>query len=342
MPHNILLKDLSQMHKIILIIVLQFFSGFLVAEAETVSDENTAARVLSKQLYQNLEIKNPLNIKVRKLTRYGTKVSSEFAYNLLEKIEYELSREEYKKYFPSVGKMTMGVPRSLIEVLPNEDEDLQAQDAFLEGTYEEVSEKVYVRLRLVAEDGKSVSRGEVSLPVSKVKYDLSPKNKSIVQKTEKEASQTKNPQPSDFKIQLFLNRETIVEGDDLKIIFNSDTDCYLSLLYQDVNGDRYIIFPLKGQQKRKLKAGKFYDKITSKIEISCVDGCGEEVIWAFASDRPITLPKGYVKNLNGSPLRGYPKDVSIRVILEQFRSINHNEKKAEKRVYLTTHKKFRI
>ena len=139
-----------------------------------------------------------------------------------------------------------------------------------------------------------------------------------------------------------MKRETIVHGDDLEIIFNSDTDCYLSLLYQDTKGNRYIIFPLKGEQKRKLKAGKFHDKITSKIQISCDDGCGEEVIWAFASDRPIALPKGYVKNLNGSPLRGYPKDVSIRVILEQFRSINHNEKKAEKRVYLTTHKKFRI
>jgi len=339
MPHNLLLKDLSQMHKIILIIVLLFFSGILFAEAETVSDENTAARVLSKQLYQNLEIKNPLNIKVRKLTRYGTKVSSEFAYNLLEKIEYELSREEYKKYFPSVGKMTMGVPRSLIEVLPNEDEDLKAQDAFLVGDYNEVSEKVYVRLRLEAEDGKTVSSGKVSLPVSKVKYGLSPKNKSIIQKTEKEASQTENPQPSDFKIQIFLNRETIVHGDDLEIIFNSDTDCYLSLLYQDTKGNRYIIFPLKGEQKRRLKAGKFHDKITSRIQISCDDGCGEEVIWAFASDRPITLPKGYVKKLNGSPLRGYPPEVSIRAILEQFRSINHSEKKAEKRIYLTTHPK---
>ena len=38
------------MPKIILIIVLLFLSGPLVAEAETVSDENTAAKKLSEQL----------------------------------------------------------------------------------------------------------------------------------------------------------------------------------------------------------------------------------------------------------------------------------------------------
>ena len=219
MSRNILLKNWSQMPKIILITVLLFLSGLLVVEAETVSNENNAAKKLSAQLIENLT-ESPLNLKVSKLTMEGTQVSSEFADNLLSLIEYELKSNTDD--FPSVGELSRGITtRGSIEVLPNKDEDPQAQDAFLVGDYEEVSEKVYVRLRLEAKDGKTVSRGEVSLPVLKVKYALSPKNKSIVQKTEKEASQTENPQPSDFKIQLILNRETIVEGDDLEIIFKS-------------------------------------------------------------------------------------------------------------------------
>ena len=78
MSRNILLKNWSQMPKIILITVLLFLSGLLVTEAETVSDENTAAKKLSEQLVDNLEI-SPLNLKVSKLTMEGTQVSSIFA-----------------------------------------------------------------------------------------------------------------------------------------------------------------------------------------------------------------------------------------------------------------------
>ena len=78
MSRKLLLKNWSQMPKIILIIVLLFLSGLSVAEAETVSDENTAAKKLSEQLVDNLEI-SPLNLKVSKLTMEGTQVSSIFA-----------------------------------------------------------------------------------------------------------------------------------------------------------------------------------------------------------------------------------------------------------------------
>ena len=123
MLHNLLLKDWSQMHKIILIIVLLFFSGLLVAEAETVSDENTAAKKLSEQLNENLT-ESPLNLKVRKLTMQGGQVSSEFADNLLRLISHELKSNTDD--FHSVGEMTRGLTGGLIELLPNEDEDPQA------------------------------------------------------------------------------------------------------------------------------------------------------------------------------------------------------------------------
>ena len=52
MSRKLLLNNWSQMHKIILITVLLFLSGLLVTEAETVSDENTAAIKLSEQLLE--------------------------------------------------------------------------------------------------------------------------------------------------------------------------------------------------------------------------------------------------------------------------------------------------
>ena len=172
------------MPKIILITVLLFLSGFLVAEAETVSDENTAAKKLSEQLVDNLEI-SPLNLKVSKLTMEGTQVSSEFADNLLSLISHEL-KSNTDDFFPSVGELSRGLtPRGSIEVLHYEDEDSQATDAFLKGTYKEVNKQVVVKLSLVGGDGKSISRAEISLPVSGVKHELQPPNFLLAQKTEK-------------------------------------------------------------------------------------------------------------------------------------------------------------
>ena len=334
MSRKLLLKNRSQMPKIILITVLLFLSGLLVTEAETVSDENTAAKKLSEQLNENLT-ESPLNLKVRKLTMQGSQVSSEFADNLLRLISHELKSNTDD--FHSVGELSRGITSRGLEVLPNEDEDPQAQDAFLEGSYRKVGEQVVVQIRLVGKDGTSVSRAEISLPVSGIKHELQPPNFSLVEKIEKEAAQTENPPSSDFEITLKLNKDTnFREGDRLEIFFSSDEDCYLSLLYQDVEGNHYIIYPLKGQPNRKFLAGKGHENITKPMEISCYPGCGQEMIWAFASDRPVTLPEGYVDNLSGSGLRGYQPDVSIRGILNQHRSIKLSVKKTEKKVYLTT------
>ena len=77
--------------KILLINVFLLLSYLLVASAETVKDENSAAIKLSQQLTENLET-SPLNLKVSKLTMKGTQVSSEFADNLLNLITHELKR----------------------------------------------------------------------------------------------------------------------------------------------------------------------------------------------------------------------------------------------------------
>ena len=339
MSRNILLKNWSQMPKIILITVLLFLSGLLVVEAETVSDENTAAKKLSEQLVDNLEI-SPLNLKVSKLTMEGTQVSSEFADNLLSLIEYEL-KSNTDDFFSSVGELSRGITRGLITVLPNEDEDPQAQDAFLEGTYRTVAEQVVVQLRLVGGDGKSISRAEISLPVSGVKHELQPPNLKLAQETEKVAAQTEAQQPKDFSIELGLNKAdgaTFREGESLEIFFRSAVDCYLLLLYQDVNGNRYILYPETEQQRKtQLLANKQYFRGAEKLplEVSCNPACGTEMVWAFASENPVETP-GAKKDLNGSGFYGYPASDSLANILRQQRGIKRSEKKAEARVYLTT------
>ena len=331
------------MPKIILITVLLFLSGFLVAEAETVSDENTAAKKLSEQLVDNLEI-SPLNLKVSKLTMEGTQVSSEFADNLLSMISYEL-KSNTDDFFPSVGELSRGLtPRGSIEVLKNENEDPKAQDAFLKGTYKEVNKQVVVKLSLVGGDGKSISRAEISLPVSGVKHELQPQNFLLAQKTEKVAAQNEAQQPKDFSIELGLNKAdgaTFREGEKLKIFFRSEEDCYLLLFYQDVMGNRYILYPdTEQQRKTKLLANQGFDVTKElKLEISCNPACGAEMVWAFASENPAKIP-GAKEDLNGSKLRGYPASFSLANIIGQQRGIKRSEKKAEARVYLTTVAKY--
>ena len=339
MSRNILLKNWSQMPKIILIIVLLLLSGLLVAEVKTVSDENTAARVLSEQLYKNLEINNPLNIKVRKLTMHGGQVSSEFADNLLSLIRHELKRNT--EDFPSVGEMTRGLCKEGSLCLHRKkDEDQEVQDAFLEGTYNEVNKQVVVKLSLVGEDGTSISRAEIRLPVSGIKHERKPSNLLLVQKAEKVAAETDAPQPKDFSIELGLNKAdgaTFRDGESLKIFFSCEINCYLLLFYLDVNGNRYILYPdTEQQRKTKLLANQGFD-VTEKLplEISCNPACGAEMVWAFASENPAEIP-GAKENLNGSGLRGYPASFSLTKIIGQQRGIKRSEKKAEARVYLTT------
>ena len=340
MDHHLLLKDRSKMPRIILIIMLLFLSGSLVASAESVSDENTAAKKLSEQLNENLT-KSPLNLKVRKLTMYGGQVSSKFADNLLSLISHELKSNTDD--FHSVGEMTRGLTRGLIEVLPNEDEDPLAQDAFLEGTYRTVNGQVVVQLSLVGDDGRSISRAEISLPVSGVNHELQPPNFLLAQKTEKIVSENDSQQPKDFTIKLRLNKEdgaTFSEGEKLKIFFDSAEDTYLLLLYQDAIGNRYILYPdTEQQRKTQLLANQGFD-VTAKLglQISCTPACGTEMVLAFASENPVAIP-GATKNLNGSGFEGYPTSFSLTKIIAQQRSIERSEKKAEARVYLTTVKK---
>ena len=339
MSRKLLLKNWSQMPKIILITVLLFLSGLLVVEAETVSDENTAAKKLSEQLVDNLEI-SPLNLKVSKLTLEGTQVSSEFADNLLSLISYEL-KSNTDDFFPSVGELSRGLtPRGSIEVLKNENEDPKAQDAFLEGTYRTVAKQVVVQLSLVGGDSKSISRAEISLPVSGIKHELQPPNFLLAQKTEKVAAQNEAQHPKDFPIELGLNKAdgaTFRDGEKLKIFFRSAEDCYLLLFYQDVKGNRYILYPETELQRRtQLLANQGLD-VTKKLrlDINCNPACGAEMVLAFASENPVEI-SGAKENLNGSGLRGYPASFSLTKIIGQQRGIKRSEKKAEARVYLTT------
>jgi len=327
------------MPKIILITVLLFLSGLSVAEAETVSDENTAAKKLSEQLNENLT-ESPLNLKVRKLTMQGSQVSSEFADNLLRLISHEL-KSNTDDFFPSVGELSRGLtPQGRIEVLPNKDEDSEATDAFLKGTYKEVNKQVVVKLSLVGGDGKSISRAEISLPVSGVKHELQPPNFLLAQKTEKVAAQNEAQQPKDFSIELGLNKAdgaTFREGERLEIFFRSAEDCYLLLFYQDVIGNRYILYPDTEQQRKTQLLAKQGKYVTDKLglKISCDPACGAEMVWAFASENPVEMP-GAKKDLNGSGFYGYPASFPLTKIIGQQRGIKRSEKKAEARVYLTT------
>ena len=110
------------------------------------------------------------------------------------------------------------------------------------------------------------------------------------------------------------------------------------LFYQDVIGNRYILYPdTEQQRKNQLLANKQYFRGAEKLplEVSCNPACGTEMVWAFASENPAEIP-GAKEDLNGSKLRGYPASFSLTKIFSQQRGIKRSEKKAEARVHLTT------
>ena len=314
------------MPRIILIIVLLFCSGLLVAEAETVNDENTAARVLSEQLAENLKVDPPFNIKIRRLVYEGYGVSSVFAENLLDVIKDELKSNEGED-FPSVARVKREVKYRSLKILPNEEEKTEAKDGFLEGNYRDVNGLIIVELRLVLENGTSFSRAEISLPVSELKHEWKPRGLDIIKQSQKEASKTIAPKPNDFSIEIKFNKEKFIDNDSFEIFFRSDIDCYLVLLYQDVDGNRHIL-PTK---KDYFRRNDWHDNITDPLEIGCP--CGAERISAFASEEPIYWKE---QAMLESGLEGYPSSYPLRKILNQHRSLNSNAKKTEKIVTLTT------
>ena len=314
------------MPRIILIIVLLFCSGLLVAEAETVNDENTAARVLSEQLAENLKVDPPFNIKIRRLVYEGYGVSSVFAENLLDVIKDELKSNEGED-FPSVARVKREVKYRSLKILPNEEEKTEAKDGFLEGNYRDVNGLIIVELRLVLENGTSFSRAEISLPVSGLKHEWKPRGLDIIKQSQKEASKTIAPKPNDFSIKIKFNKEKFIKNDSFEIFFKSDIDCYLVLLYQDVDGNHHIL-PTK---KDYFIRNDWHDNITDPLEIGCP--CGAERIYAFASEEPIYWKE---QAMLESGLEGYPSSYPLRKILNQHRSLDSNAKKTEKIVTLTT------
>ena len=325
------------MKNIFLFVTAFLISGSFSLEAEDAIDENSAAIELSEQLNENLET-SPLNLKVNKLTMKGTQVSSEFADNLLNLITHELKRNTDD--FPSVGALKRELTRGGLKVVPNKDDDNQTKDAFLEGIYQIVNGEIVIEMSLKDSSGKSVSKGEISLPITGVKNEWKPPNLKLAQESEELATSTEVPQSKDFSIELGLNKmdgSTFREGDNLSIFFRSDEDCYLLLLYQDVQGNHYILYPdTETQHNFHFKGGTYYDLFKKgDLKISCEPACGVEMIWAFASNIKVKT-SGSTSDLNNSGFWGYPASYSLAKILGQQRSIKRSEKKAEARVTLTT------
>ena len=229
--------------------------------------------------------------------------------------------------FPSVVEIEREVKNRGLKILPDEEEKKEAKVGFLEGSYRDVKDRIIVELRLVLENGTSFSSAEISLPVSELKHEWKPRGLDIIKQSQKEASKTIAPKPNDFSIEIKFNKEKFIENDSFEIFFNSEIDCYLALLYQDVDGNHHIL-PTK---KDYFRRNDWHDNITDPLKIECP--CGAERIYAFASEEPIYW-KG--QSMLESLLEGFPSSYPLRKILNQHRSLDSNAKKTEKIVTLTT------
>jgi hypothetical protein len=96
----------------------------------------------------------------------------------------------------------------------------------------------------------------------------------------------KNPK-ADFKVELKVNKKDAIynEGEEIKLIFKSTKDCYLTLIDVGTDGKVTIFFPNKFHKDNKIKAGETYSVPgkDAKWLLRVKGPAGKEVIKAIAT-----------------------------------------------------------
>ena len=89
------------------------------------------------------------------------------------------------------------------------------------------------------------------------------------------------------------------DGDNLFFLISLDQDAYLTVVYQNAEGDILQLIPNKNQQNRFYKSGLFIQLpgADSNFRFIIQAPFGQESLWVFASDLPSPELKGqYYEN----------------------------------------------
>ncbi|MCP5005928.1 MAG: protein kinase [Planctomycetes bacterium] len=297
------------------------------------------AEVLVAGLTENME-KGSLDITIGKITMKGTNYSSEYAHKMLRYVGAILKSPKYQSYFRAVretnitrGKLKLTRGNSL-------DERNRLHEVVLEGHYSIEKDKVLTSLKLIDKNNNKISESEGSVKRSAISdVSLVPDNIDKVKKIESEIASV-TPINNNFRIDLSIDKGNggiYTEGESIKVLFQSEVDCYLRVLYIDALGNRILMYPTESDPETKLKKGEVYELHKGK-KYEVVSPFGAEMIMAFASTKDfdntgdVNIGGGYrgfvdrmktseiITKLRGSYVRGgngdsMPKRSEAKILL---------------------------
>lgn len=167
--------------------------------------------------------------------------------------------------------------------------DPEHEGLWLSGRYWESDDEVvvYAELESPAREVTSLQR---SIAKDKVSYKLIP---AIAEEMEPLMGEGGRG----LKLALWTDKgrkPSYQEGEQMVAFLKADKDCYVYLIYHDAGGRNFLIFPNKFRKENFIREGKVYQipGPGDKFRFTVGPPFGTEVLKAFASTEPVSLPKG--------------------------------------------------
>lgn len=191
------------------------------------------------------------------------------------------------KALGSIAIQAAGMSGSLAEAL-------QAQAA-VRGVIFDLGEDVRLTLRVTSTSGEELATASVPLPaplVKKAGLKLVPDNYEEARK----ALEIVDAQVQDSKLQVKLSLDRgeggiYREGDRLHLFLKANMDCYVKVLYHQVDGTQVLIFPNKFHPDARIKKNRLYqvppDNNSFNLEVE--QPFGAEMVKVIASTDPIEI-----------------------------------------------------
>jgi serine/threonine protein kinase len=299
------------------------------------------ADVLVVGLAKNLK-GDSLNVTIGKMTMKGTDYSSEYAYEILRYIEAKLKSSKYQSYFKDVKETN--ITRGKLELTRGYflDEKKRLLEVVLEGHYSIEKDKILTFIKLIDKNNNKISEFEGSIRRSAISdVSLVPDNVNRVKQIESEIAGV-TPIKNNFRIDLSIDKGNggiYTEGESIKVLFQSEVDCYIRVLYIDALGNRILMYPTESDPKTKLEKGEIHELHKEK-KYEVIQPFGAEMIMAFASTKDFD-ELGEV-NIGGG-YRGFVDKMKTSEIITKLRGLHVRSgkgdiipKRSEVRVLLTT------
>ncbi len=335
------IKDKRKMSIIapLLLLVIVGISMIYILKKDAIEE---LADVLVVGLTKNLK-RSSLNVTIGKMTMKETDYSSEYAYAILRYVREKLRNPKYQSHFKNVKETNITRERLALTRGKSLDGKKGLLDVVLEGHYSIEKDKVLTFLQLVDSNNNIVSEFEGSIKRSVIDdMSLVPDNIERVTQIESEIASV-TPIKNDFRIDLSINKGNggiYTEGDSIKVLFQSELDCYIKVLYVDALGNRILMYPTESDPKTKLEKGEIYELHNEK-KYEVIAPFGAEMIMAFASTEDFD---GLGDVDIGGGYRGFTKKMKTPEIISRLRGLSVKRdkngvptpKRAEVKILLTT------